>query len=104
MFVDAATLDLRMISVGDVRSSNGGYVNTFNRTPLNTGGVFGTIKFTLLDASRGEVRLGGDGNLLDVYDYAPGSKAGAIAGMWPGAPMPYNIYCSKCVNHVYPGR
>jgi RHS repeat-associated protein len=101
LYVDARSLNLAPISVVDVRDAPGGYINTFGITELNTGGVYGHIRFSLINDRVGLVRLGREDNYLDLYDFPTNSWAGRIAdGLARGKPMPYRIFCYICVNHV----
>lgn len=82
--------------------ANNGYIAPKYKVPFETGFVYGTIKFRLIDAATGQVQLGGDGNLLDQYDF--GKWLDVIASAPPGAAKIYRIYCSKCINHVTPEK
>jgi len=104
LYVDAGTLDLSSFTVSDVENSDDGYINTFRNSEWNTGAVYGTVKVTLTNKKTGKVRLGGDGNYLDLYDFRPGSTFGKIAKSWPGNSERFRIFCYVCTNSVSPGK
>lgn len=102
LYIDARTLDLSRVTVADVLEAKDGYINLFRfLQPFNnTGSVFGTIKFTLVEASTGSVLLGGKNNFLDKYDFSRLSPFGLWARMHRGAAKDFVIYCTVCTNHV----
>lgn len=101
MFVDARKINLNATNVSELKADDDGYINFFPALHPNTGLVYGTIKLTLLNENTGAVRLGGEGNLLDKFDFDPKKPFGRIAdGLYPGTPKNFNIYCTTCTTKI----
>ena len=100
LFVDASKIDLTPRRKGDLKNGQEEYVNfaTPSNANLETGLVYGTIKLTGTN-NPSKVKLGGDGNLLDIYDFDQ-KKDGSFfrnAATWIGKVNAgdgdaYNIY------------
>ncbi len=69
LFVDAAKVDLSPVEKSDFgKVGNSFYKNFEFTTNTETGLVYGNIKLTLIN-DKGVIKLGGEGRLLDKYDF-----------------------------------
>ncbi|WP_353165339.1 hypothetical protein [Empedobacter brevis] len=79
LFVDSSKINLDPVNVSELQEEGGSmYKNFFLTTNQATGKVYGTIKLTLEDSSSGTVKLGGNGGMLDEYNFEQKPKDGSI--------------------------
>ncbi|MGJ1451426.1 RHS repeat domain-containing protein, partial [Sphingobacterium spiritivorum] len=104
LYVNAAKIDLSPIKVEDFKDRDSFTPNFFLTTNLQiTGRVYGSIKLTIINKDNGQVKLGNNQGLLDIYDFDIRKRDGSIktdvrnlgtkiGGMVAGEGQSYNIY------------
>ena len=69
LFVDASKIDLSPIQKSDLKLNDPYLFNYALSTNVETGLVYGSIYLTLVDESKGKVKLGGENGKLDFYNF-----------------------------------
>jgi hypothetical protein len=100
LFVDASKIDLSPVEKSDFSKVGGSFYKNFAFTSnRETGLVYGNIKLTLIN-EQGDIKLGGKGGLLDIYDFdyksgvknIPRNIATLIGESKAGIGMGFNIF------------
>jgi hypothetical protein len=100
LYVDASKVDLSSVKKSNFdKVGDSFYKNFAFTTNTETGLVYGNIKLTLLN-NDGDIRLGGSGGLLDIYDFnyksgiknVPRNVATWIGEKNAGKGVEFNIY------------
>ena len=100
LFVDASQIDLSPVSVDDFNGLNSSIYHNFQSLDGNnsTGLVYGTIKLTLWNYSKGNVKLGNiENGFLDRYDFNTDGRflrdiATSFGRLYSGVGTGFNIY------------
>ena len=79
LYVNASKINLSPVTVDELKNAGGSlYKNFFLTLNFETGTLYGTIKLTLDDGTKGTVTLGGDNGHLDDYDFDQKPSDGTI--------------------------